>query len=75
MLRSTAMPMIQRKEFRRRLPTAIAFAAIGPDHLVLQFLPAPTIRGSALFRMKTLVFQAPCVPARAARGLKSLTRG
>ena len=74
MLCSAAIPMVQCKEFRRCLPAAIAFAAIGPDYFVLQFLPAPPVRGSALFRMETLVFPTSCVSARAAPGLKTLTR-
>ncbi len=73
-LRSAAMPMIERKKLRRRLAAAIAFAAIGPDHFVLQFLSTPSVRRSSLLWMKALILQTPRVPARAAPGLQALTR-
>jgi len=75
MLRSAAIPVIQRKEFRRRLAATVAFAAIGPDHFVFQFRSAPPVRRSPLLRMETLIREAPCVPAGAAPGLQALTRG
>ena len=74
-LRSAAIPMIEREKFRRCLPAAVAFAAIGPDHFVLQFLSTPPVRGPALFWMKALILQTPRIPARAAPGLQALTRG